>query len=87
MLIQVAYDDEKYDYVKDFMLEKLIETGAISKFRRSSGWVHVGVDPIRRRTTQSKAIEPARGSEAEMRGEVENRNAPYTGIERRAVNA
>ncbi|ACH39918.1 MAG: hypothetical protein ACD_55C00158G0002 [uncultured bacterium] len=87
MLIQVAYDDEKYDYVKDFMLEKLIDTGAISKFRRSSGWVHVGVDPIRKRTTQSKAVEQGSGSEAEMRGEVEKRSEPYTGIERRAVNA
>lgn len=48
MLIPVRYEDEKYDYVKDFMLEKLIEAGAISRFRRSSGWVRVGVDPIRK---------------------------------------
>lgn len=87
MLIQVAYDDEKYDYVKDFMLDKLIDAGAISKFRRSSGWVRVGVDPIRKRTTQSKAFEPGRGSEAEIRGEVDKRSEPYTGIERRALNA
>lgn len=48
MLIQVKYDDEKYDYVKNFMLDKLIETGAISQFRRRSGWVRIGVDPIRK---------------------------------------
>jgi hypothetical protein len=47
MLIQVSYKDDKYDYVKDFMLESLIATGAIAKFRRSTGWVQVGVDPVR----------------------------------------
>lgn len=47
MLIQVTYSDDRYDYVKDFMLDRLIRTGAITKFRRSSGWVEVGVDPIR----------------------------------------
>lgn len=87
MLIQVAYDDEKYDYVKDFMLDRLIETGAISKFRRSSGWVRVGVDPIRKRTTRSKAIEPGSRSEAETRSEAEIRSETYTGVERRAANA
>lgn len=53
MLIQVSYADEKYDYVKDFMLDKLIETGAIAKFRRSSGWVQIGVDPIRKRRSEN----------------------------------
>jgi len=48
MLIQVNYGDDKYDYVKDFVLDTLIETGAIAQFRRSSGWVRLGVDPIRK---------------------------------------
>ena len=48
MLIQVNYTDDRYDFVKDFMLETLIASGAISKFRRSSGWVQVGVDPVRK---------------------------------------
>ena len=48
MLIQVNYKDDKYDYVKDFMLETLIASGVIAKFRRSSGWVRVGVDPVRK---------------------------------------
>lgn len=47
MLIQVGYDDEKYDYVKDFMLEPLIQSGSISKFRRRTGWVQIGIDPVR----------------------------------------
>jgi len=48
MLIQVNYTDDRYDFVKDFMLETLIASGAIAKFRRTSGWVQVGVDPVRR---------------------------------------
>lgn len=52
MLIQVSYKDNRYDYVKDFMLDRLIETGAISQFRRRSGWVRIGTDPIRKRKSE-----------------------------------
>lgn len=48
MLIQVVYANERYDYVKDFMLDSLIESRKVARFRRSSGWVTVGVDPVRR---------------------------------------
>jgi hypothetical protein len=48
MLIQVSYTDDKYDFVKDFMLETLLASGSIAKFRRTTGWVQVGVDPIRK---------------------------------------
>ena len=48
MLIQVSYDDNKYDYVKDFMLEQLIQSGSIASFKRRSGWVRIGVDPVRK---------------------------------------
>jgi hypothetical protein len=51
MLIQVNYTDDRYDFVKDFMLETLIASGAIAKFRRSSGWVQIGVDPVRKPRT------------------------------------
>ena len=47
MLIQVRYPDNRFDYVKDSMLQMLIESRAITQFRRSSGWVTVGVDPLR----------------------------------------
>lgn len=53
MLIQVNYTDDRYDFVKDFMLETLIASGAIAKFRRSSGWVEVGVDPVRKSRTST----------------------------------
>lgn len=47
MLIQVHYPDNHFDYVNERMLQGLIESRAISRFRRSSGWVTVGIDPIR----------------------------------------
>lgn len=53
MLIQVGYDDGKYDYVKDFMLDKMIELGAIASFKRSTGWVRIGIDPVRQRRSDN----------------------------------
>jgi len=47
MLIQVLYDDNKYDYVKGFQLDRLLEVKKVQKFKRSSGWVTVGVAPPR----------------------------------------
>ncbi|UFS69157.1 hypothetical protein LPW11_14785 [Geomonas sp. RF6] len=47
MLIQVNWTNNRYDYVKDFMLDSLIESGKVARFLRSTGWVTVGVDPIR----------------------------------------
>lgn len=47
MLVQVHWTNNRYDYVKDFMLDSLIEAGVVARFLRSSGWVTVGVDPIR----------------------------------------
>jgi hypothetical protein len=47
MLIQVAYLDNRYDYLKDFQLDRLLELRQVAGFRRSSGWVQVGVDPVR----------------------------------------
>ncbi|HIJ94877.1 MAG TPA: hypothetical protein HPP94_03900 [Desulfuromonadales bacterium] len=47
MLIQVNYPDNRYDYVKEFILDVLIEKHKIKRFRRSSGWVTLGVNPVR----------------------------------------
>lgn len=47
MLIQVNYTDNRFDYVKDTRLQQLIESREIAGFRRSSGWVTVGVAPLR----------------------------------------
>jgi len=50
MLIHVLYDDNRYDYVKGFQLDRLLEMKKVQRFKRSSGWVTVGVDAMRWRT-------------------------------------
>jgi hypothetical protein len=45
--IEVIYNNNKRGILKSYQLDKLIELGKIKKFRRSDGWVTVGVDPIR----------------------------------------
>lgn len=47
MLIQVNFSDGRNDYVKGFVLDKLIESKEITRFRRTSGWVTLGADPVR----------------------------------------
>ena len=47
MLIQVIRTGNQFDYVKNFMLDILIESKRIVKFKRSTGWVTIGADPIR----------------------------------------
>lgn len=48
MLIAVQYRDGSFDMVKSFKLDNLISSGGISLFRRATGWVAVGRDPVRR---------------------------------------
>ncbi len=47
MFIRILRTGNHYDYVKDFMLDSLIESNEVVKFKRSTGWVTIGVDPIR----------------------------------------
>lgn len=47
MLVQVHWKNDHYDYVEDYLLDSLIEAGAVIRFLRFSGWVTVGRDPIR----------------------------------------
>jgi hypothetical protein len=47
MLIRVVYQDNVHDYVKDFQLGRFLDAGKIVKFKRCTGWVTVGEDPVR----------------------------------------
>ena len=47
MMIRVMYSDGRFDMVKPSLLEKLLKEEAVTSFKRSSGWVVVGRDPIR----------------------------------------
>jgi hypothetical protein len=55
MLIHVMFPDNHHDFVKPGMLDPLIESRTIAKFKRSTGWVTIGIDPVRktRRNTHS----------------------------------
>ncbi|GAB6269531.1 MAG: hypothetical protein PHW12_07045 [Smithella sp.] len=43
----VVRNDNHYDCVDDFMLDSLIKSKEIVKFKRNTEWVKVGVAPIR----------------------------------------
>ena len=65
MLVQVNWTNNRYDYVNDYMLDSLIEAGVVARFLRSTGWVTVGVDPIRAPRPRSSYAGPERRSLAE----------------------
>ena len=48
MLIPVIYTDDSYDLVEAIMLNELIINKKIKAFKRSSGWVRIVEDPIRK---------------------------------------
>ena len=48
MLIPVIYADDSYDMVEDFQLNELIVNNKIKAFKRSSGWVRIGQDRVRK---------------------------------------
>ena len=48
MLIHVIRTGNSFDYIKDYFLNNLIESKGIVQFRRKTGWVTIGTDPIRR---------------------------------------
>jgi hypothetical protein len=47
-IIRVLYNDNRYDYVTDEMLDDLIDSEKVARFERSTGWATVGVDPVRK---------------------------------------
>jgi hypothetical protein len=51
-IIHVAYSDNSYDYVPDTVLDKLIESKKIVKFERVTGWATIGVDPVRKASSE-----------------------------------
>jgi len=45
MLTQVIHADNHCDYVTDFMLDSLIKSKEIIKFKSSTGWITIGSYP------------------------------------------
>ncbi len=48
MAILVQFKDNTYDFVLNNELDNLITSEQIIAFKRSSGWVEIDKDPIRR---------------------------------------
>jgi len=59
MMVRIIYHDNRYDMVKSTRLDDLISSNAVAKFERSSGWVTIGVDPVR----TPKSRQPYTGQE------------------------
>ena len=55
MLINVMYTDHRFDMIKADRLEGFIRRGEILKFKRSTGWVTIGVDPIREQSSADRS--------------------------------
>jgi hypothetical protein len=47
VLIPILRTDNNYDFVKEFILDSLIESKEIVKFKRITGWVTIGTDKVR----------------------------------------
>jgi hypothetical protein len=47
MLIKVQYQDGTFGQIEAYLLDDLIKSRKIKKFRRSGKWVIIGVDPTR----------------------------------------
>lgn len=45
--ISVVYKNGVKDHISPALLGTLINTKQVDQFERSSGWVNVGVDPVR----------------------------------------
>ena len=54
--IRVIYENNTCGMIKRKRLEEFIVSGSITKFFRSSGWVTISVDPIRK-TNRGSLIE------------------------------
>ena len=52
MLLRVVYLDGNYDLVNGAKLTTLIDTRAITMFKRSEGWIHIDSPKIRKTSRQ-----------------------------------
>lgn len=60
MIIPVKYSDGTIDRVQSMLLDTLILSGAITRFKRNSGWVIIGQDPIRKQGKKSTVSDERR---------------------------
>jgi hypothetical protein len=56
MAIMVQFKDNTYDFVLSSELDSLIASKSSIAFRRSSGWVDISKDPIRKNVTPKRLL-------------------------------
>lgn len=54
MKIMVQTKHNTYKRVQHYQLDDLIYSGEILAFRRGSGWVEIGLDPVRKRNDRAE---------------------------------
>jgi len=57
MPIEIVRKDYSDEVVEDYLLGSLIDSNKIIAFRRSSGWVIIGLDPVRVKHTAYSGVE------------------------------
>ncbi len=62
MMIRVLYKDNTSGMVRDYSLDELISSGRIVAFYRTSGWVAVGRDPVRKSAVHFDGTERRKNS-------------------------
>ncbi len=60
MAIMVQFENKTFGYIRNDDLEELIDSGGIISFRRSSGWVEIGKDPVRTKKASDDFTGPER---------------------------
>ena len=60
MMIRVMYNNGSFDMVKPALLDNLLGSQKVTSFKRSTGWVVVGRDPIRAASRSARYHGPER---------------------------
>jgi hypothetical protein len=62
VVLRVQYGDDRFDWVSDFVLDRLLIQNWVKRFYRPSEdrWVRVGVDPVRGVSTDHLYLGPER---------------------------
>ncbi len=72
MLIPVLYENKKLGMVYPTRLDRLIAENKILAFRRSTGWVFLDEDPVRKNQNDGEYTGPERRSEITHFRQLEN---------------
>lgn len=81
MLIKVIRSDNRRDSVEEFMLDGLIATNDILKFKRGKEWVTVGAHPTKERKQKMESKDKDGKAASDCTFESEYRDAYSSSLE------